>query len=106
MEIGQDPIIGGPGDIFDVTLNGKSSIQPDQNANDIIAGKEVTLRVSNKAGETLRVNGVARREEVTTFREDFFVTSRGGEYFFVPSVTTIKQIAGSGGEGQLTSKAL
>ncbi|KAK7681872.1 hypothetical protein QCA50_015221 [Cerrena zonata] len=104
---GQDPILGGPGDIFDVNLQGKSSIQPSQDDNDIVPGKEVTLRVTSKAGETLRVTGVAKREEVTTFKEDFFVTSRGGEYFFVPSIPTIQQIAnGSPGGGGTTSKAL
>lgn len=90
-----------------MNLQGKSSVQPDQSNNDIIPGKEVTLRVTNKAGETLRVDGVAKREELTTFKQDFFVTSRGGEYFFVPSIPTIRQIANGGpGGGGTTSKAL
>lgn len=85
MYLGQDPILGGPGDIFDTTL--VSEID-----NDLIPDKEVTLRVTNRARELLRVSGFVKKEDLD-FKEDFFVTSQGGEYFFVPSIQAVKHLA-------------
>lgn len=39
------------------------------------------------------MSGVAKDPNVRERKEDFFVTSRGGEYFFVPSIDTAWDIA-------------
>ena len=65
----------------------------------IVACQDVTLRFCNNAGEILRASGVARAEGRHP-EQDFFVTSRGGEYFFVPSISTIRLIARGHGRGR------
>ncbi|CAL1711609.1 unnamed protein product [Somion occarium] len=90
---GQDPILGGPGDMFDAAIIGDPDVN--QTDKDIVPNKEITIRVSDKTGKIFQVSGVARPEDVTAFKQDFFVTSRGGEYFFVPSVETVKLLAGA-----------
>ncbi|KAK7681876.1 hypothetical protein QCA50_015225 [Cerrena zonata] len=89
---GQDPILGGPGDLFDTTLVGKSALQPDQKNEDLVIDREATLRITSKAGQDVRVSGFVKKEDLS-FKEDFFVTSRGGEYFFVPSIDTMREFA-------------
>jgi Dyp-type peroxidase family len=79
---GQDPIIGGPKPVSDV--NGDVSIPGEG---------EVTLTVTD-SNTSLRyvVTGFAKAYDtsVTAYEQDFFVTSHGGEYFFVPSLSTLK----------------
>ncbi|KAI5989297.1 hypothetical protein EDD15DRAFT_2284759 [Pisolithus albus] len=85
-KIGQDPIIGGP--------------QPRQQSSgqtDISQEGHVTLEVINRGGVKFEVTGVAQKLDTsaTTVVEKFFVTSHGGEYYFVPSISTVKAWAGA-----------
>lgn len=84
---GQDPILG----------SGKSAINGTAN---IKSDGPVVLRVTNDTLETYEVMGIAKKVDTSleTFTPEFFVTSRGGEYFFVPSVSTLKILAGGGSE--------
>ncbi|KAA1475652.1 Dyp-type peroxidase [Dentipellis sp. KUC8613] len=82
---GQDPIIGAPA---------PPPVQAQASGNVPSTG-EVTVRIKNQAGESVDVAGFASRAPVEpTTAQPFFVTSRGGEYFFVPSVSLVKQISG------------
>ncbi|OCH91041.1 Dyp-type peroxidase, partial [Obba rivulosa] len=84
---GQDPILGGPPPPpASVDITGKIDVP--------IKG-EVTLRLRNKAGDLVDVEGFTKLTDIAANNDpqQFFVTSRGGEYFFVPSVSFIKQLA-------------
>ncbi|KAK7463479.1 hypothetical protein VKT23_006828 [Stygiomarasmius scandens] len=81
QKIGQDPIIGGPKPVTGTT-----------GTTDISQDGEVTLNLVNKNGEKYEVAGVAKKvvQSATSFDQKFFVTSRGGDYYFVPSISTVK----------------
>jgi len=83
-KIGQDPIIGGPQKVED----SKEQI-------DITQEGEVTLRVTNDQGDKYEITGVAQKVDTsaTAFEQKYFVTSRGGEYYFVPGIRTVKEWA-------------
>jgi len=80
-KIGQDPIIGGPQAVTGTT--GTTNITKEG---------VVTLKLINDNNETFEVLGVAKKEETgaDSFQQEFFATSRGGEYYFVPSIETVK----------------
>jgi len=82
---GQDPIIGAP------PL--KKTVHATAEGSDLAEG-QVTMRVADK-GKEFDVTGFAkvRGASAQDVKEDFFVTSRGGEYFFVPSVSTLQRLA-------------
>ncbi|KAG6823577.1 hypothetical protein H0H93_003395, partial [Arthromyces matolae] len=48
--------------------------------------------VKNKANEMFEVAGVAKKilPSATDYEQQFFVTSRGGEYYFMPSLSTLR----------------
>lgn len=81
---GQDPIIGGPQP--ETQASGQTEIE-----------KEglVTLKVINTSGKKFTVSGIAKKDQTSLnpIPEKFFVTSRGGEYYFVPSIQTVKDWA-------------
>jgi hypothetical protein len=52
-------------------------------------GNQTRLKVLNQ-GPNVFVNGVVKKEEPEKFEQKFFATSRGGEYYFVPSISTVK----------------
>ncbi|KAF8630219.1 hypothetical protein AX15_003045 [Amanita polypyramis BW_CC] len=81
QKTGQDPIIGGPKPILGTT--GTTKLSKDG---------EATLLLDNEKGEKYEVTGVAKKVNVSasSFEQKFFVTSRGGDYYFVPSIATVK----------------
>ncbi|KDR79158.1 hypothetical protein GALMADRAFT_208622 [Galerina marginata CBS 339.88] len=81
QKIGQDPIIGGP-----KTVSGTTG------TTDLSSEGEVTLRLVTSQGDKYEVAGVAKKvvDSATSYEQKFFVTSRGGEYYFVPSISTVK----------------
>ncbi|CCM05512.1 uncharacterized protein FIBRA_07737 [Fibroporia radiculosa] len=88
---GQDPILGGPPHPLSdpVKINEKHPVE---------SGDQVDLQFLNENGDTLEVKGfatVARRgaQPPPGIPQQFFVNSRGGEYFFVPSIKTLKALA-------------
>lgn len=70
---GQDPIIGSPPPKLAITIKG-------------LEGREhINLEaISKDADSSFVIPGVT---------QEFFVTSKGGEYFFVPSVSTLQRLA-------------
>jgi hypothetical protein len=78
---GQDPIIGGPKPV--TIVDGQAEISGEG---------EVTLALVNKNAKKFQVTGFAKADDTsaTAFEQGFFVTSHGGEYFFVPSIQTLK----------------
>ncbi|EUC58295.1 Dyp-type peroxidase [Rhizoctonia solani AG-3 Rhs1AP] len=108
---GQDPIIGGPPapkspqvpmEVEPKTIgtNGQVGIQP-TTPYTVSKDQQVNYRVKVGKGETekeFEVSGFAREvPKNPPFDADnpFFVTSRGGEYFFVPSIPTLEAWASS-----------
>lgn len=87
---GQDPILGGPPPPPTVvTIKGTAQ-------SDLTPNQEITLLVDEKSGNQIRVDGFTKAPTVTALSEQkFFVTSRGGEYFFVPSISALKVLAGA-----------
>ncbi|OBZ77251.1 Dye-decolorizing peroxidase msp1 [Grifola frondosa] len=83
---GQDPILGGPPKVVSATSVGSSDVQPGR----------VTLQFSNGNGQNVQVDGFAApvNTSATGQPQRYFVTSRGGEYFFVPSLPTLRKWAG------------
>jgi len=59
---------------------------------DIPGEGKVTLGLVSKNSTKYEVTGFAKAVDtsVTAYTQDFFVNSRGGEYFFVPSISTLK----------------
>ncbi|KAH7884493.1 hypothetical protein F5I97DRAFT_1811771 [Phlebopus sp. FC_14] len=89
---GQDPILGGPPH----PLSDPISIKEKR---DVESGDQVDLVFTNTKGDNLEVKGfatVARHgaQPPPGVPQQFFVNSRGGEYFFVPSISTLQQLAG------------
>jgi len=84
QKIGQDPIIGGPQPRHQ--SSGQTNLSQDG---------QVTLQLINTDGVKFEVTGVAQKVDTsaTAVQEKFFVTSRGGEYYFVPSISTVKEWA-------------
>ncbi|KDQ07943.1 hypothetical protein BOTBODRAFT_180290 [Botryobasidium botryosum FD-172 SS1] len=82
---GQDPIIGAP------PL--KDTVHATAKGSDLAEG-QVTMRVADD-GKEFDVTGFAKVRDVSAqdVKEPFFVTSRGGECFFVPSVSTLRRLA-------------
>ncbi|KAI3611319.1 hypothetical protein WG66_002137 [Moniliophthora roreri] len=81
QKIGQDPIIGGPKPVSGTT-----------GTTDLSKEGEVTLQLINNNDEKYEVAGIAKKvvQSATSFEQKFFVTSRGGDYYFVPSISTVK----------------
>lgn len=103
---GQDTVIGGPpvpgsaSDYTEVQFTGKPSALPK-------TGQEVNWTlVSKESGETISVTGFAGVKPTGAqpppgVPQEFFVTSHGGEYFFVPSIKTLRMWANDGKTGGL-----
>lgn len=81
-----------------------TSLVPQRHRQDsIISGPDepysVFLKLSNGEGPTIAIEGQATTQPSTTnapgVPPQFFITSRGGEYFFVPSVSTLNVISGN-----------
>ncbi|KAG9028337.1 hypothetical protein FRB95_006564 [Tulasnella sp. JGI-2019a] len=66
---GQDPILGWPSQPDPIPDNGS---------------RDCTIKTSANAANS-----------IANVTQEFFVTSRGGEYFFVPSLLALKQLAGN-----------
>jgi hypothetical protein len=89
---GQDPIIGGPPPIGSPGAPRGAKFET---AASYANGDQVDLRLTGADGNNIEVSGFAK---VTANGaapppgdpNPYFVTSRGGEYFFVPSVSTLK----------------
>lgn len=79
---GQDPIIGGP----------KTIAAPPDGKTDTLCPDEGTLALTDGNSTKFGVTGFAKEVDTsaTPYKQDFFVTSRGGEYFFVPSISTLE----------------
>ncbi|KAF8307454.1 Dyp-type peroxidase [Clavulina sp. PMI_390] len=77
---GPDPIIGGPPKAPQVS-----------DPVDIDEGSVVIKMVDNKNTRYV-VTGVAKKVDTsaTGYQQEWWITSRGGEYFFVPSISAIK----------------
>lgn len=78
---GPDPIIGGP----------KNS--PNINSPVVITGEgEVSFKMVDQQSNKYVVHGFAQKVDTSAmaYEPQYFVTSRGGEYFFVPSINTLK----------------
>ena len=54
--------------------------------------KKRNLRLTNTAGDKYAVDGVAKKivSSTDSFVKEIFVTSREGDYHFVPSIDTVK----------------
>ena len=52
-------------------------------------GTQTRLKVLNQ-GQNVVVNGVTKKQEPDKYEQKFLATSRGGEYYFVPSISTMK----------------
>ncbi|EED79944.1 predicted protein [Postia placenta Mad-698-R] len=92
---GQDPIIGGATyPSFTVTATGS-----------VPSRGEVTINVTDSSGETQSVTGFVNTPNLSAeaIAPKYFVTSRGGEYFFVPSVSILRALAAGGTPGPFTS---
>ncbi|KAF8869718.1 hypothetical protein CPB84DRAFT_1803607 [Gymnopilus junonius] len=64
----------------------------------VTSGKQVVLNAIDKStSNTYTITGVIQKRDTsaTAFTQEFFVTSRGGEYFFTPSVSTLQAWATS-----------
>ena len=84
---GQDPILGAPASTpTSVAIQGEA---------DVPENGEVAVRVKNKEGKLVDIAGFARPADLAADADpqQFFVTSRGGEYFFVLSVSFVKELA-------------
>lgn len=93
---GQDPIIGGPPpDGSSRAPRRANLIDGPPNYSD---GDQVDLRLTNRAGSSIDISGFAKvtaqgAQPPPGEPNPYFVTSRGGEYFFVPSISTLKSWA-------------
>ena len=85
MLLGQDPIIGSPAP--------KKTIVKAQGP---IPDGEISLEVENTSPgvATVVVDGFSRADVAPVITEDYFVNSRGGEYFFVPSISIVRSWSG------------
>ncbi|KLO14875.1 Dyp-type peroxidase [Schizopora paradoxa] len=86
---GQDPIIGGPPD----------RLQESPIVAKLTSDRAIQLKVTSSAdSRTYTVQGFARADPTALdkdkeFTQDFFVTSRGGEWFFVPGISALREWA-------------
>ena len=87
-KLGQDPIIGGPKQVTDVETQVAASGTVQK---DVSQDGEVSLELTTIKGDKYAVDGIAKKIDTSkkTFVQEFFVTSRGGEYYFVPSIATV-----------------
>jgi hypothetical protein len=63
-------------------------------------GDAITVFIQGKNEEQLEVSGFALPsypgvQPPPGVPQEFFINSRGGEYFFVPSISTLKYISGA-----------
>ena len=63
-------------------------------------GDQINLNFTTKEGDRVSVSGIAQvrgahAADPPGVPPDYFVTSHGGEYFFVPSISALKQFAGA-----------
>lgn len=76
------------------TQAGVETEVPPNNANqtDVTQDGAVSLELTNSLGDKYAVDGIAKKIDPSAkpFVQEFFVTSRGGEYYFVPSIDTVK----------------
>ena len=97
---GQDPIIGGPpppqssSAYTEVQFVGPPAALPK-------SGDLVNWQLQSKDGARISVTGFAGVQpsgaaDPPGVPQEFFVTSHGGEYFFVPSIRTLKLWATGG----------
>lgn len=62
------------------------------------SGRQVIINAIDKStSDTYTITGTVQKRDTsaTAFTQEFFVTSRGGEYFFTPSVSTLQAWATS-----------
>jgi len=88
---GQDPIIAGPPLGTGLT----ESIKLDSTT--MTEDGRIVLSVTKEdTSDKYQITGVAQKVDTSAsaVTPEFFVTSRGGEYFFVPSVSTLNQWSG------------
>ncbi|KAG1769111.1 hypothetical protein EV702DRAFT_1049782 [Suillus placidus] len=92
---GQDPILGSPPAYAEGGINNDPPLV-------VKAGNRVDLHLTGADGALYEVSGFAKAVTKNVapppgadIDNPFFVTSRGGEYFFVPSVSTLKSWAGA-----------
>ncbi|EFI27470.1 hypothetical protein CC1G_15505 [Coprinopsis cinerea okayama7 len=104
---GQDPILGGPK--YDKTplktIDDEGNVIDDDNARTFYSEEfsppeyespnaefDVTMKVKNKEGDRFEVAGIAKKLHPTAndYEQEFFVTSRGGDYYFMPGLSTLK----------------
>ncbi|KAH7908198.1 hypothetical protein BJ138DRAFT_390834 [Hygrophoropsis aurantiaca] len=88
---GQDPILGGPEPVSKVT--GAGNIEKDGQI-------QLVIQESNSWNQ-YRISGWAEKIDPGLVKPEqkFFVTSRGGEYLFVPSVSTLQTWANTRNPG-------
>ncbi|KAH7922349.1 Dyp-type peroxidase [Leucogyrophana mollusca] len=86
---GQDPILGGPEPVSNVDGQGNISSEG-----------QVTLVVKqDNTSSSYEVTGWAKKVDPSAkppFEPQYWVTSRGGEYYFVPSISTLQTWATDG----------
>lgn len=51
----------------------------------------MSLKITGQDG--FDIVGTVEMQDTNSKEQDFFVTSRGGEYFFVPSISALKILA-------------
>lgn len=78
---GPDPIIGGPPN--PPTINDPAQISGEG---------QVIFNMTDQNDVKYVVNGFAQKVDTsaTAYTPEWWITSRGGEYFFVPSISAIK----------------
>ncbi|KAH7332678.1 hypothetical protein B0J17DRAFT_603542 [Rhizoctonia solani] len=102
---GQDPIIGGPAAKGSIGYERPATLQlADDDNPSYKTGDQVSIKLVDPKDNfnTIEVTGFANVRPSTAAAppgepNPYFVTSRGGEYFFVPSVSTIKDLSDDGG---------
>jgi len=52
-------------------------------------GMQTRLKVLNQ-GQNVVVNSVTKKQEPDKYEQKFLATSCGGEYYFIPSISTMK----------------
>jgi hypothetical protein len=107
--IGQDPIVGGPkpdmtpqrltnnnGDIVVTSDAAKTFYSEDFNFPASVQNQteefSVFMKVRNGTGERFEISGVAKKIFPTAndYEQQYFVTSHGGDYYFIPSISTLR----------------
>lgn len=60
----------------------------DANHRDVSQDEEVSFELTNSEGDKYAVDGIAKKivPSGNLFVKEFFVVSRGGEYYFFPSI--------------------